>query len=272
MDGGEEGARMSETTKVLWVNPIGNPGYDDPMGQVMAGIKSPGTQVDVVSLSTPYLPEHLEYRAYSALIVGDMVKMARWAGEEGYHSMVIGCFYDPALEDAREVSGSTVVVAPCQAAVQIAANIANRFSVIIGQEKWAVQMRERVSAYGYTERLASMRSIDIGVPELQKDICFTTEKIMEAGRRAKEEDKAEALILGCTCSFGMHEEVQRELGIPVIDPIIAAFKMAEFLGGLQRTLDLKPSRLWSCAPPPEAELSNFGIFAQGAPIGNKVTY
>lgn len=263
---------MSEATRVLWINPIGSPAYDEPMGQVMAGIKSAGTQVDVVSLSTPYLPEHLEYRAYSALIVGDMVRMARWADEQGYHSMVIGCFYDPAIEDAREISGSTVVVAPCQAAVQIAANLANRFSVIIGQEKWAVQMRERVDAYGYSGHLASMRSIDIGVPDLQKDVCHTTERIMEAGRRARDEDKAEALILGCTCSFGMHETLQRELGIPVIDPIIAAFRMAEFLGGLQRSLDLKPSRMWSCAPPPEAEMARFGIFEPGAPVGNLVSY
>ena len=263
---------MSAATKILWVNPVGKAGYDDPMGQVMAGIKAPGTQVDVVSLSTPYLPEHLEYRAYSALIVGDMVKVARWADAEGYHAMVIGCFYDPALEDAREISGETVVVAPCQAAVQIAANISNRFSVIIGQEKWSVQMRERVAAYGYSERLASMRSIDIGVPNLQKDCGYTTEKILEAGRRARDEDKAEALILGCTCSFGMHEAVQCELGIPVIDPILAAFKMAEFLGALQRTQGVKPSRMWSCAPPPEAEMSQFGIFTPGPPIGNKVSY
>lgn len=263
---------MSDKTKVLWVNPIGTSGYDDPMGQVMAGIKSPNTQIDVVSLSTPFLPEHLEYRAYSALIVGDMVRLARWADEQNYHAMVIGCFYDPALEDAREISGSTIVVAPCQAAVQIAANVANRFSVIIGQEKWAVQMRERVAAYGYIDKLASMRSIDIGVPDLQKDCDHTASRIMEAGRRAIEEDKAEALILGCTCSFGMHEIVQKELGVPVIDPIIAAFKMAEFLGGLQHKLGLIPSRLWSCAPPPEAELAHFRIFEPAAPIGNTVTY
>jgi len=263
---------MTKATKVLWVNPIGSSGYDDPMGEVMGAIKAPTTQIDVVSLSTPYLPHHLEYRAYSALIIGDMVRLARWADQQGYHSMVIGCFYDPGLEDARVSSGATVVVAPCQAAVQIAGNIANRFSVIIGQEKWAVQMRERVAAYGYSDRLASMRSIDIGVPDLQKDCDYTASQIMEAGRRAIEEDKAEALILGCTCSFGMHEVVQKELGIPVIDPIIAAFKMAEFLGGLQSQLDLKPSRLWSCAPPPESEMAEYALFEQPAPIGNKVTY
>lgn len=263
---------MAELTRVLWVNPVGIPDYDAPMGELMAGVRAADTRVDVVSLNTALLPDHLEYRTYEALIVADMVRLARMADAEDYDAMVIGCFYDPGLEDAREISGRTVVVAPCQASVQIAANLSNRFSIIIGQEKWAVQMRERVDAYGYTHNLASMRSIGIGVPDLQSDSGFTTERILEAGRLAVEEDKAEALILGCTCSFGLHEVVQKELGVPVIDPILAAFSMAEFLGGLRRRFDWSPSRVWSCAPPPETELQNFGIFSASPPIGNRVSF
>jgi allantoin racemase len=263
---------MPDATKILWVNPVGITDYDAPMGELMAGMKASDTAVEVVSLSTSPLPHHLEYRSYEALIVADMVRLARMADEEAYHAMVIGCFYDPGLEDAREISGKTVIVAPCQASVQIAANLANRFSIIIGQEKWAVQMRERVDAYGYAHNLASMRSIDIGVPDLQKDCDKTTACILDAGRKAIEQDKAEALILGCTCSFGMHEVVQERLGVPVIDPILAAFKMAEFLGGLRRRFDWWPSRAWSCAPPPEAELRSFGLFQTPAPVGNRVSF
>lgn len=263
---------MSQTTRVLWVNPVGYPDYDVPMGELMAGVKAADTEIDLVSLNTSPLPNHLEYRTYEALIVADMVRLARMADAEAYDAMVIGCFYDPGLEDAREISGRTVVVAPCQASVQIAANLANRFSIIIGQEKWAVQMRERVEAYGYSHKLASMRSIVIGVPDLQKDCDLTTARILEAGRRAIEEDKAEALILGCTCSFGMSEIVQKELGVPVIDPILAAFTMAEYLGSLRRRFDWSPSRRWSCAPPPEAELEAFGIFSAPPPIGNRVRF
>lgn len=263
---------MMSGTKVLWVNPVGVPDYDAPMGELMAGVKLAGTQIDVVSLSTAPLPVHLEYRTYEALIVADMVRLARMASEQDYDAMVIGCFYDPGIEDAREISGRTAVVGPCQASVQIAANLSNRFSVIMGQEKWAVQMRERVAAYGYTHNLASMRSIGISVPDLQKDCDVATARILQAGRLAIEEDKAEALILGCTCSFGMNELVQKELGVPVIDPILAAFSMAEYLGSLRRRFNWTPSRVWSCAPPPEHELKAFGLFNMPPPIGNKSSF
>src|SRR3546814_14641604 len=113
-----------------------------------------------------------------------------------------------------------------------------------------------------------MRSIVIGVPDLQKDCDLTTARILEAGRRAIEEDKAEALILGCTCSFGMSEIVQKELGVPVIDPILAAFTMAEYLGSLRRRFDWSPRRRWTCPPPPEVDLAAFGILSSPAAIGS----
>lgn len=262
----------SNKTRVLWINPLNFTDYDKPMGDYINTIKNEDTELEVVSFNSDAKMNNLEYRTYEALIVGDTVKVARYAAEQGFDAAVIGCFYDPALEDAREISGETVIVAPCQASVQIVANLSNRFSIIIGQEKWAEQMTERVRTYGYGSKLASMRSIDMPVHELQKDCDVTAERIIEAGRKAIEIDKAEALVLGCTCTFGLYETVQKELGVPVIDPIVAAFKMAEYLGGLKRQFSWIPSRKWSCEAPPEEQLKEFGLFAGPPPIANRLNY
>lgn len=257
--------------KILWLNPIGYSSYDQPMADFVASIKHPATAVEVCSLDTDQKMDNLEYRTYMALISGEMIKVVRHAAQNDFDAMVVGCFYDPHLEAARELSGDTIVVAPCQASIQIAANLCNKFSVIIGQEKWRQEMTERVHYYGYGSRLASMQSIDMPVSDLQKDCGLTASRIIEAGRRAVEEDQAEALILGCTCTFGLYEDVQKELGVPVIDPIVAAFKMAEYLGHLKRAIGWAPSRAWSSAPPPEAQMEHFGLFQGPAPIANSVT-
>jgi allantoin racemase len=256
-------------TKILWINPINLDAYDQPMGDFIDGIRNANSQVEIVSFNGDVPINNLEYRTFEAMIVADTVSVSRYASEQGFDAVVIGCFYDPALEDAREISGETVVVAPCQASVQIAANLANKFSVIIGQEKWRAQMSERIEHYGYGSRMASMRSIDIAVPDLQKDCEYTARKIIEAGRIAIEEDKAEALILGCTCTFGLFEEIQKELQVPVIDPIVAAFKQAEYLAGLKKQFGWIPSRKWTCAAPPEDIIKSFGLFDKSAPIGNR---
>ena len=257
--------------KILWLNPLGYDGYDQPMADYINEIRKEGTTVDVMSLQMANSPNNLEYRTYEALMIGDTVRISRYAAENGYDALVIGCFYDPGIEDAREISGDTVVLAPCQASVQIAANLCNKFSVIVGQQKWVEQMTERVHTYGYGHNLASMRSIDLGANELQIDCDDTVSRILEAGKKAIEEDHAEALILGCTCNFGLFSVVQEELGVPVIDPIVASLKMAEHFAEMKRAFKWTPSRIGSCAPPPESDLKAFGVFDTSVPIGNSVS-
>lgn len=255
---------------VRWLNPIGHPTYDAPIAQLLHAIKQPSTQVDVVSLDLKHSPTHLEYRAYEALTYGPIVRIARASAQQQIDALVVGCFYDPALEDAREISGNTLILAPCQASLQVAANLANRFSIIVGRTKWMEQMHARVQVYGAQKRLASMRSLGMGVDEFQRDHALTRQKIIQQARLAVEEDGAEAIVLGCTLEFGFFEQVQAEIGVPVIDPVIAAFKMAEALAGMKRRFGWNPSQVGSCEPPSEAEIQAFGLFQEPAPIGHRI--
>lgn len=267
----QTGAVNARPLRVRWLNPVGFNAYDRPIGELLAGIKQPGTEVEVVSFEMPASPSHLEYRAYEALMNARIVECARDAAQSGVDAMVIGCFYDPALEDAREISGQTVVVAPCGACLAVATQLANRFSILVGRHKWVDQMRERVKWYGLEARLASFRSLDMGVDEFQRDHQATRSRIIEEARRAVEEDHAEAIVLGCTIEFGFFEEVQRAVGVPVIDAVVAPFKQAEHLGQLTRQFGWVPSRRWSCEPPPEDEMKRFGLF-QTAPALQRLVF
>jgi allantoin racemase len=239
---------------------------------MIKSIVNSNTQVEVVSLDNPVKMDNLEYRYYESLIWGDIARVAYDADTSDVDAMVIGCFYDPALEDCREICQNTIVVAPCQASMQVAANVANKFSVIVGQVKWIEQMTERAHRYGFQNYLASMRSVDIAANALQCDTEYTTKRILEEGRKAMEEDHAEALILGCTCNFGLAEKVQDILGIPVIDPLIAAVKMAESLANLKRNFGIKPSNKWSSQAPPVDEMAKFGLDKYPSPIGNRMIF
>jgi allantoin racemase len=254
--------------RILWVNTVGWDAYDQPIADVLASVKAPDTEVEVVSLALEGMVTHVEYRAYEALTYGEIVKLAYDGGRRGLDAMVIGCFYDPALKEAREVSGDMVVVGPCLAGVQLATTLANRFSVIVTRKKCIDQMTDRIREYGAIDRLASMVSLDIGVESLQADHGTTKSRIIAAGRRAIEEDGAEALLLGCTCEFGFHEEAQQILGVPVIDAVTAPFKLAEHLAGLKQQFGWTPSRVGSCEPPPADEIERFGLFKTAPTPGN----
>jgi allantoin racemase len=252
--------------KILWIDPVGTDGFDAVIGKILKDCAMAETKVDVVSLPGGR-PLHLEYHSYEGLVVSDITSLVYHLSSE-YDAIVIGCFYDVGLREAREVSRRAVVTAPCQSSLVFASNLGNSFSVLVGRKKWIPRMEENIRVYGYADRMASMRPLELGVYDFQADVAQTAEIMIREGRRAVEEDNAEVLILGCTIEFGFHEKMQRELGVPVIDAVAAPFKLAEMLAETAGLFHWLPSRKWGSEQPPENEIRSWGIFKEGPPIGN----
>jgi allantoin racemase len=254
--------------KVMYLNPVGDDDVVDPIFADMArDHKLPGTEVHVTALPKErYAFSHIEFRTYEALVTRGIMRAVRATAEEGFDALAIGCFYDTALHDAREISGNMIVTAPCVASCEIAASLSNRFGIIVGRQKWVHQMRATVLSYGHGDRLAGFYDVDLGVDDFQKDHAETNRRLLAAGRKAVEEGGAESLILGCTMEIGFYKEIERELGVPVIDPSIAALKRAEYAALLKRQCGWVPSRKGSCEAPSEAELAAFNAFGGDDPI------
>jgi allantoin racemase len=118
--------------KILWINPLGVSGFDQPMAEVFKQIKEPNTTVEVVSLALSAPLDNVEFRTFETFVIRETVELTRYGAVNGYDGVVIGCFYDPALLDAREISGEAVVVAPCEASLQIVTRLASRRRSPIG--------------------------------------------------------------------------------------------------------------------------------------------
>ena len=263
---------------LLYLNPVGNNDDDQTFADMAAKYKDPRSKVLIASFrasDAPAAMTNLEYRIYESRVVAPIVQSARYCAMRGIDSLVIGCFYDPALLDAREVSGATTVVGPCQASLHVAAQLANRFSVLIGHQKWEFQMRRNLRDYGFAENLASFRAINLGVDEFHRHPQETRERLRAAALKAVLEDRAEAIILGCTMEIGFFEDLQVYLTnatgamVPVIDPSIAALKVAERAATMGR-FGWRTSRVGSMASPPEAELLASGAIEQDFEFGNVI--
>ncbi len=255
-------------TKIMYLNPVAaNAEVDAIFADMAKTYKLPGTEVHVTSLPKEHYGfSHIEFRSYEALVTRGIMRAVRSAAEEGFDALAIGCFYDTALHDAREISGEMIVTGPCVASCEIAASLVNRFGVIVGRRKWVDQMEANVVAYGHGARLAGFYEVGLGVDDFQKDHAETARRLKAAGRKAVEEGHAEALILGCTMEIGFYHELEQELGVPVIDPSIAALKRAEYGALLKQKCGWIPGRTGSCEAPSEAELKKFNAFAGDDPV------
>ncbi len=245
--------------KILYIEPI-KAEISDEARRILNEVKRDETEIHMICLERG--PRTLEYRYYESLVLVDLLRMIKKAEGEGFDAAVIGCFYDVGLEEAREITKRMVVTAPCESAVHLAATLGDKFSIIVGRRKWIPQMRSNVERYGLGSRLASFKAIDIGVHGFRQDETDTFGRFLQAAREAIESDGAEVIVLGCTDMYGFHEKLGRELGVPVIDAMIAAFKTAEFKADLKNRVGWTHSKIGGYESPPPEEIAAWGLAEQ----------
>lgn len=161
------------------------------------------------------------------------------AEAEGADAIVIDCMGDPVLAAAREVT-SCLVLGPAQTSMSIAANLAMNFSIVTTGASVLPIFDDLTRRYGVSDKVCSIRAADVPVLDLHDSDRVRT-ALTAQSIAAVADDGAHAIVLGCTGMRGWAEHIATELdaagwtGIPVIDPVIATFKVAEALADLGLT-------------------------------------
>ena len=158
------------------------------------------------------------------------VEAIRAAETRGAQATVIACFDDLGLGAAREVARGPVI-GLCQAGVQVASTIAKRFSIVTTLPRAVPIIEDLVDAYGAARLCRRVRAVDLPVLALEADPAEAMARLKREIRLAVEQDGAEAVLLGCAGMAEMCHALQQETGVPVIDPVSAAVKLAEAMAG-----------------------------------------
>jgi allantoin racemase len=233
--------------RIRVITPITTPGFTEAAD--FEPLARPDTEVSQVNLDRG--PASIESDFEEALAIPDTLAKIVEAEREGVDGVVIDCMADPGLEPARELVAIPVVGAG-EASMHVAAMLAHSFSVVTVLERLVPAFENRAKLYGVEGKLRSVRSVDIPVLELD-DRARTTGGLLDASVRAIEEDAAHAIVFGCTgmrgCAAGLREalEARGYDGVPVVDPVVAAFKLVEAL------VDLGLAHSKRTYPPPPAK-------------------
>jgi allantoin racemase len=191
----------------------------------------PGCEVEVIFLDRG--PASIESEYEEVLAAPDIVVKAKKAEAQGAGAIVVSCFLDPGVPAARE-QVSVPVLGPAQVSMHVAALLAPSFSIVTVLDRLIPPLLGLVHRYGQSDRLASMRAIEVPVLDLRRNAPRVVESLVIESIRALEKDNAYAIILGCTALSGMGRFVQKELcqrgyDVPVIDPTLIAINVAAAL-------------------------------------------
>ncbi len=116
-----------------------------------------------------------------------------------------------------------------EAAYHAASMIAVRFSVITTLSRSVAGLETNLSRYGLASRCVKVRATDIPVLQLERGDTATIDKIRQEIELAINEDKAEAIVLGCAGMTDLMDQLAKEFGVPVVDGVACAVGMAEAL-------------------------------------------
>lgn len=184
-------------------------------------------ETEFVTVNPPKGPLSIEGK-YDSHIAATHVIREVLLGRGDFDAFVIACFGDPGIDGAREVTDAPVI-GICEAALHVASLLAPKFSIVTVIPRVIMLLERRVRECGFEHHLASIRATTLSVEDFSKDPSGGQKALLEAGRKAIEEDQAEALLLGCAGMTGLEELMEKELGVPIIDGVAAAIKLAEAL-------------------------------------------
>lgn len=160
-----------------------------------------------------------------------VIEAGMTAEAEGFDAVCVNTVSDSGLAALRSRL-SIPVVAPAITAFHTACMLGHKFSILTMWPQWYPLYRKTIKEYGLESRLASIRSIDVR-PDTQallqgkEDVVFA--KLLEAGRRAIEEDGADVIVLGSTTMHQSHAYLAEHLPVPVLNPGVIAYKQCELL-------------------------------------------
>jgi len=176
-------------------------------------------------------PASIESAFDEALALPDTIAKIVQAEQEGADAVVVDCFGDPGMDAGREAT-ETLVLGPAQTSMHLAALLGQKFSIVTVLDAVVPLIEDLATKYGLADKLCSIRTVDIPVLELDQHERLVRALADEAVR-AVEDDGAHVIVFGCTgmrgCAAGLRADLAARgyPGIPVIDPVIAAFKLAE---------------------------------------------
>jgi allantoin racemase len=244
--------------RILVVNPNTTASMTRTIAAAARAAAAAGTEI--VATQPASGPESIEGYLDGAAAVPGLLECIAEGERSGVDAHVIACFDDTGLDAARALAAAPVVGIG-EAAYHVACLVAGRFSVVTTMSRSIPVLEQNLARYGLAARCGRVRATDVPVLMLESDAAAARDRISAEIAEALRADRAEAIVLGCAGMAPLAASLSAEHGVPVVEGVSAAVKLAESLVALR----LATSKIGGWAEPhPKARGARFDAFVADA--------
>ncbi len=225
--------------RILIVNVNTSEAITEAIARQAQAVAAPGTEI--IGLTPYFGAESVEgnFESYLAAIA----VMDRVLAYDGPYDAVIQAGYGEHGREGLQELLNVPVVDITDAAASTAMYLGHAYSVVTTLDRTVPLIEDRLKLSGLADRCASVRASGMAVLELEAEPERALEAIVEQAEKAVKDDKAEVICLGCGGMAGLDEKIRQRTGVPVVDGVSAAVKMAESL--VQLGLSTSKSRTYA---------------------------
>ncbi|WP_299752129.1 aspartate/glutamate racemase family protein [uncultured Boseongicola sp.] len=153
--------------------------------------------------------------------VPPMLKLVEKAAKDGANAIIIGCFDDTGLAQARKIA-SCPVIGIGQAAYHLAAIGGPRFSVVTTLEASVPILETNIQAYGLASHCARVRASGVEVLDIENKPTEAAERILSEVVTAERDDDIDCIVLGCGGMVHLTSLIRENTNLRPIDGVRAA--------------------------------------------------
>ncbi|WP_370162787.1 aspartate/glutamate racemase family protein [Limimaricola soesokkakensis] len=170
-------------------------------------------------------PTVIEGPEYGAACIPPLLKLVDRASELEAEAIIIACFDDTGLREAR-ARATCPVIGIGQAAFHAAALIVDRAMVLTTVSAAVPVIEANTRAAGLSHVVGTVRASGIRVADLERDPEAAI-PVLKSGIGHAVTEGAGAVILGCAGMVGVIGPLRRLSQIPLIDCVAAAARLAQ---------------------------------------------
>lgn len=201
--------------------------------KIMEGI----AYVDIITVDKgPNTIETTVEEAYAATSYLDKIYYL----SEKYDAFVVGCFGDPGLRAARELTDK-VVIGPAEASLHVASMLADKFIILTPLESTLPMTRDLIKLYGFEDKVSDIVAVTLPVIEFIRNRDRSIKVLSSIINEKLSGNSGEAIILGCM-SMGfllVDEYLEDKVDVPIINPVKTSLKMAWLISSLNLSHSIK---------------------------------
>jgi Asp/Glu/hydantoin racemase len=204
-----------------------NPNTTEPVTDMLVAAARPaaaaGTELVGMTASrgVPYIASRAEAQIGGTIALEMLAEQHRKVD-----AAIIAAFGDPGLLGARELF-DIPVIGMAEAAMLGACMLGQRFGIVTFSGTMSNWYQDTVDTYRLGLRCAGIRARNLSFSAIENVQAEKEEALLALAREAVELDGADVVILGGAPLAGLAPRIREAVPVPLVDPIVAAVKMAE---------------------------------------------